>query len=79
MSGRRIIKNMHKGNLVRRQCFYPPMPDKKTETTEGSNKRKSFVEPVGTNGSNYNQRTLEGDSRGCQKRQRVKSFKYKII
>ena len=30
----------------------------KTETMKGSNKRKSFVEPVGMNGSNFKNETL---------------------
>ena len=44
---------------VRSQCFCPPLPDK-NRNYEGiwSNKRKSFVKPVGMNGSNFKNEML---------------------
>ena len=45
--------------MVRTQRFCPPLLDKK-RNYEGilSNKRKSFVKPVGMNGSNFKNETL---------------------
>ena len=42
---------------MRNHRFCPHMLEK-TETMKGSNKRKSFVEPVGMNGSNFQNETL---------------------
>ena len=44
---------------VRSHRFCPHMLDKNRHYMNGSNKRKSFVEPVGMNGSNFkNAKTL---------------------